>query len=122
MARKYAVVGCGVAGVTASQFIRETDERGEIRIFTDEKYPFYSRMRLPEVVAGRTDPERLFLKGLEWFREMGIHFHPQEPIEKLSLNPLGLISSKAHYEADTFFWQQGGMPSFLPFQGLRAEE
>jgi nitrite reductase (NADH) large subunit len=121
MARKYAVVGCGVAGVTASQFIRETDERGEIRIFTDEKYPFYSRMRLPEVVAGRTDPERLFLKGLEWFREMGIHFHPQEPIEKLSLNPLGLISSKAHYEADTVLLATGGHAFLPPLPGAESQ-
>lgn len=121
MKRKYAIVGYGVAGATASQFVRELDPKGEIRIFTDEKYPFYSRMRLPEVVAGRTQPEKLYLVGPVLLKEREIQFHPLEPIEKINLSPLGVISSKEYYEADSILLATGGSSFIPPLSGVGSQ-
>ncbi|MEN8232071.1 MAG: hypothetical protein ABFR35_05265 [Thermodesulfobacteriota bacterium] len=47
---KYLIVGNGVAGTTAAENIRKNDQTGEITIVTEEKLPFYYRIRLPEQI------------------------------------------------------------------------
>jgi nitrite reductase (NADH) large subunit len=113
MARRYLVVGAGVAGVTACQSIRDNDPEGDIRLFTDESYPFYSRMRLPEVVSSKVEPERLVLRGPAWLEERGIRFHPGEKIEGIRLDPLTVISARGQYRADKLLLATGGY-SFVP--------
>jgi len=38
--KRYLIIGDGVAGARAAVKIRESDPKGEIRIFTDEAYHF----------------------------------------------------------------------------------
>lgn len=113
MATKYVVVGAGVAGVTACQAILDTDPEGEIRLFTDEPYPFYSRMRLTEVVSRKVEPQQLVLRGPAWFEERGIGFHPGEPVQEIGLEPLRVLSQRRHYRADRLLLATGGY-SFIP--------
>ncbi len=113
MSNRYVIVGAGVAGATACQAIREVDGDGEILLFTDETYPFYSRMRLPEVVSAKVEPQRLILKGSAWLEEKRIHFHPEEAVQQISLSPLGVVSQKGNYPADKVLVATGGY-SFVP--------
>lgn len=113
MATKYIVVGAGVAGATACQAILDTDPYGEISLFSDEPYPFYSRMRLPEVISGKSDPQRLVLRTTAWFEQKGIDFHLGEPIQEMGLDPLRVVSQKGEYRADRLLLATGGY-SFLP--------
>ncbi len=66
------VVGAGVAGFEAAAELRRASADAEIAIVTEENAPFYARIRLPEVVAGRTPPEKIVLKGPAWFAEQRI--------------------------------------------------
>lgn len=118
MATRYIVVGCGVAGATACQAIRETDPKGEIILFTEETYPFYSRMRLPEVVSSNVPPERLVLRGPAWFEEKAVLFHPGEGVKQLSLEPLGVVSSHGEYRADKLLLATGGYSFIPPIPGV----
>lgn len=52
MGTEYIVIGNGVAGTEAAKTIRKRDPLAEIKIFTQEHYPFYSRPRIPELLAG----------------------------------------------------------------------
>jgi nitrite reductase (NADH) large subunit len=47
--------------------IRKTDPGAFIRIITDEPYPFYSRIRLPEFLAGETDGNGLVIRKPDWY-------------------------------------------------------
>jgi nitrite reductase (NADH) large subunit len=66
---KYVIVGNGVAGTTAAAFIRKTDPQGSITILTEEPYPFYSRIRLTEFLAGAVDEQGLVIRKELWYEE-----------------------------------------------------
>jgi len=70
--KQYVIIGNGVAGTTAAEYIRKNDEQGEITIVTDEDVSFYYRIRLNEYVSGDISEKDLAAKGEEWYREQKI--------------------------------------------------
>lgn len=70
--KNYIIIGNGVAGMTAVESIRAVDKSGSILILTDEKYPFYARLRLPEFLGGGLSAEKLILRKESWYAENGI--------------------------------------------------
>lgn len=68
----HLIIGSGVAGTTAAKAIRKLDPYGALTIVTSEPYPFYSRIRLIDFLAGNLKPEQLYLKKPEWYAEQGI--------------------------------------------------
>jgi len=118
MALRYVVVGAGVAGITACQSIRSRDSEGEVRVFTDESYPFYTRIRLPEVLAGRIPPERAILRNEQWFRENRIELHLSERVQEIREDPFTAITSRGEYPADRVLLATGGYSFVPPIPGV----
>lgn len=58
----YLIVGNGIAGTTAAETIRELDANASIVLVTEEAYPLYSRVLLPNYVNGLIPRERVFLR------------------------------------------------------------
>lgn len=69
---KYLIVGNGVAGTTAAEYIRKQDGRGKISIVTDEDLPFYFRPRLIEYIGGETSEQKLIAKNEQWYQDHNI--------------------------------------------------
>lgn len=65
----YLIIGNGVAGTTAAFEIRKTDPSASIHIVTEEPYPLYSRIRLPEFLAGSVDEQGLIIRKPSWYEE-----------------------------------------------------
>ena len=59
MKKKYVIIGNGAAGISAAKKIRSLDRESSITIFTNERFPFYYKPRLPEVLAGEITLDRL---------------------------------------------------------------
>ncbi|MFC1838733.1 NAD(P)/FAD-dependent oxidoreductase [Thermodesulfobacteriota bacterium] len=68
----YIIIGNGVAGTTAAENIRNNDEKGEIIILTDEKLPFYHRIRLNEYISGDLNEKGLMAKKENWYEDQNI--------------------------------------------------
>ncbi len=66
---RYVIIGNGVAGTTAAEQIRKVDAGATVRILTDETFPFYSRIRLPEFLAGETDEQGLIIRTPAWYSD-----------------------------------------------------
>ena len=66
---KYLIIGNGVAGTTAAQEIRKNDPHGLITMVTEEKIPFYSRIKLPDYIAGITGKFDLIIKKEQWYKD-----------------------------------------------------
>jgi nitrite reductase (NADH) large subunit len=80
---RYVIIGNGVAGTTAAEHIRALDRDGKIDILTDEPTPFYTRIRLPDYIAGEVEKEKLILHGPQWYREKRIDLHLGESVEEV---------------------------------------
>lgn len=70
--KKYLIIGNGVAGTTAAQEIRSNDPDGDITMVTSEAISFYSRIKLPDFVAGLTDSGKLIVKKDQWYKDQRI--------------------------------------------------
>jgi len=70
--RNYLIIGNGVAGTTAAENIRKLDNEGNITIVTDERLPFYYRIRLNEYLSGDLTEQELIVKVEEWYRDRNI--------------------------------------------------
>ena len=81
--KRYLIVGDGVAGARAGVKIREADQKGEIHIFTEEAYPFYYRVRFPELVAGEVTIQNITIHTQEWYQNRGISLHLEEAISEV---------------------------------------
>lgn len=74
---KVIIVGNGIAGINAAQALRaqakdRMPESIEIVVYASESHPFYSRVRLPEVLSGASKPEDIVFYKSDWYEKRGI--------------------------------------------------
>lgn len=72
---KYIIIGNGVAGTEAAKNIRQRELLSEILIFTQDHYPFYSRPRIPELLAREVTVEKIFIHPIEWYYKNKIYLY-----------------------------------------------
>ncbi len=68
------IIGCGIAGFTAAKTIRELMPSAEVVMIEHETHGLYSRMRLPDVLAGKLPIEKLILNSPDPICALGIRF------------------------------------------------
>lgn len=83
--KKYLVIGNGVAGTTAAEYIRKNDATGEITIVSTEDLPFYYRVRLPELLGGHIPESQLVARKKEWYDENKIILKLNTEIDRLDI-------------------------------------
>lgn len=73
---KYLVIGGGVAGTTAAETLRQSDQEGRIVIVSDEPYRFYSRIMLskPNFFLEKIPFDQIWLKTENWYPDNRIEF------------------------------------------------
>jgi nitrite reductase (NADH) large subunit len=77
------IIGSGLAGTMAAKTLRELDDGVEIEIFGEEKYPYYPRPNLIELIAGRLPLARIFAFPPDWNSRQRIEVHSGRRIERL---------------------------------------
>ena len=72
---KVIIIGNGAAGITAAKTMNELDPKIEMEIYSKEKYPYYFRPKLPDLLGGSVKPEEIFAYTDEWYRNRNIKVH-----------------------------------------------
>jgi nitrite reductase (NADH) large subunit len=115
---KYLIVGNGVAGTTAAENIRKNDQTGEITIVTEEKLPFYYRIRLPDFLCGEVSESGLVAKKEEWYQEKNITLRLSTKITGGSLKDKTLRSSNGEkIRFDRLILANGSTPNVPAISG-----
>ncbi len=65
----YLIIGNCIAGINAAESIRNVDDKGEITIVCDEKYPAYCRCLISYFLAGSCTEEKLWLKEKDFYKK-----------------------------------------------------
>ena len=116
--KRYLIIGDGVAGARAAVKIREADQKGEIHIFTEEAYPFYYRVRFPELVVGEVTIRDITIHTREWYQNRGISLHLEEAISEVHFEKREVISKKGMaYPYDLLLMATGGTAFVPPIKG-----
>ncbi len=110
-AADYLIIGGGVAGTTAAETIRASDQQGSIAIVDAESYRLYSRVLLPHYVKGLLPFERLFLRSRKWYQENQITLKTNTTM--VSVDPIAQtvdLSSGETVRYDKLLLATGGTP------------
>ncbi len=117
--KRYLIIGNGVAGARAAVKIREADPKGEIHIFTEESYPFYYRVRFPEMVAGEVGIKELTIHTTAYYESKGISPHLEERISEVHPEKHEVTSAKGKtYPYDLLLMATGGDAFVPPIKGV----
>lgn len=114
----YLVIGNGAAGTTAATSIRDRDPSGDITIVTDERLPFYSRIRLIDYLAGEAAEGDLVIRKDRWYRDRGITLVCNRAATAIMPGEQRvLFSDGASVQYDTLLVATGGVPVIPPMEG-----
>ena len=69
---KVVIIGNGIAGSFSAQNIRAQDEEIEILIISQEEYPYYTRVKLPELISEKITIKDLIVFKEDWYENQNI--------------------------------------------------
>lgn len=116
--RTCLVVGGGVAGIEAAAALRAKDPEARIAVLTDESWPYYARIRLGEVVDGRTVPDGLFLRLDAWWDEQRIDLRRGTRVEGIDVAEARVRTASGEaLPYDALLLATGARPFVPPFPG-----
>ena len=111
---QYLIIGNGVAGTTAAVTIRKLDHNGRIIIITDEPYPFYSRIRLPEFLANDAEQRDLIVRKEDWYEENRIDLVLNSTVTDIDVSRKTVVTADSRtINYDRLLIATGGV-SFVP--------
>ncbi|MDR2459659.1 MAG: FAD-dependent oxidoreductase, partial [Deltaproteobacteria bacterium] len=108
------IIGAGIAGLTAAETIRKNNPSYNVVLFSNERQSPYYRPRLPEVVSGKTSPDKLYVHPDTWFKELNLEFRKGENVVEICLDNnqvRGSLGSRLLF--DRILLATGAQP-FLP--------
>ena len=80
---KITLIGNNVAGTFSAQNIRNLNKEVEIEIFTQERYSYYSRVNLPELIPGKTTIEDLIVFKEDWYKDKNLKLYLNKKATKI---------------------------------------
>jgi NAD(P)H-nitrite reductase large subunit len=72
-ARRYVLIGNGIAGTTCAQMLRKNDVSCDIWLITNEPYPLYNRVSLPRFLQGVLPEQKVMIRDRAWHEQQRIN-------------------------------------------------
>lgn len=116
--KRFVIVGCGIAGMSAAEAIRKADPLAVIHMYSNESEPPYFRMNLTRYLAGEVTADKLPLHPQSWYVDNHIDLHIQTRVVDLFPNEKNILlvdGQKVPY--DTLILASGASPFVPPFRG-----
>ncbi|MBI3583634.1 MAG: NAD(P)/FAD-dependent oxidoreductase [Nitrospinae bacterium] len=115
---KIIIIGNGVAGATAAEVIRKKNKDVSISVYSDEPYPFYSRIKLPHFLGDEIKQEDTYIYNADWYKGNGIEFYPGTKIKKIEPDKQFIITEKEEKaEYDKLLLATGSINFVPPIKG-----
>lgn len=117
----YIVIGQGIAGSTAATMLRKQDPHTPVAVITNELHYVYSRIDLPDIIAGKYEPAASVLRTAEDFAKAGIEcLMGETAVALLRDEKAVLLSSGRRFQYDKLLLATGSLPVVPPVPGAGA--
>ncbi|MFX1437418.1 MAG: FAD-dependent oxidoreductase [Promethearchaeota archaeon] len=83
---KVVIIGNNISGTFTAQNMRSLNDEVEIEIYSQEKYPYYTRVKLPELISGKVTINDLIVFKEEWYKKKNINLHLDKKVNKIDPN------------------------------------
>lgn len=115
---KVIIIGNGVAGTFSAQNIRSIDKSVDIEIITEEKYPYYSRPKLPELIPEQVSIDDIVVFKGDWYSKKNIKLILAKKV--VGIHPrqkhLLLEDQKEFIQYDKLIIATGSKPNIPPIK------
>ena len=114
----YIIIGCGIAGVSAAEAIREVDKTGKVILICNESELPYYRMNLTRYLAGEIDASKLPLHPDAWYQKNAVELMLNTVVD--SINPAAKevhLANDGTVSYDKLILANGAQPFMPPFPG-----
>jgi NAD(P)H-nitrite reductase large subunit len=117
-ARRYVIIGNGIAGTTAAETLRKNDADCEITLVAAEPHSLYNRVALPPALKLKTPIPKLFMKPPTFHEERRIRFLPETNATAVDFETRTLVTDRAgEIGFDSLLIASGGTPNPLTVPG-----
>ena len=118
----YVIIGQGAAGTAAANTLRRLDGKKAITVITRETDYFYSRVDLPDIIAGYSPPSAAVLQTQERFAELGITCRMGETVTAIMPDKkIVRLAGGECLEYERLLVATGSAPVLPPIAGLEAK-
>jgi NAD(P)H-nitrite reductase large subunit len=118
---QYVIIGNGVAGTTAAETLRKADVQCRIVLIDDEPYPLYNRVALPNVLKGKTAPERAIIRQIPWHTQNRIELLLETTVTRVdTTNKVVTTAQGQDFRYDKLLIASGGRPNPLRADGAEG--
>ena len=119
---KVAVVGAGVAGVSAVESLKKYAPQAEIRLISKENLLPYYRLNLTRYLAGEVQADQLPLHPESWYAERQIELMLGAELRSIDLAGKQVaLRDGCQFEYDKLILTAGSHPFVPPFPGSNRE-
>jgi len=118
---KVVIVWNNVAGTFSGQNLRYLNEDVEIEIYTQEQYPYYTRVNLPELIPGKVQAEDLIVFKDDWYKDKNIKLNLNSRVTKIEPDQKVLFI-EGHDDPvsyDKLILALGSVPNIPPIKNAR---
>lgn len=121
-ARKFVIIGDGIAGATAAETLRANDKDCSITIVTNEGEPLYNRVQIKDFAKGDKDEAKCRIHDSKWYESRNIDlrlFTTVTLVDDKNNTVICEDGSRLHY--DVLLLTVGGLPRPYPVPHGQAE-
>jgi NAD(P)H-nitrite reductase large subunit len=120
-ARRFVIVGNGVAGTTCAETLRKNDPNCEVTLIGDERWPLYNRVALPPYIKGKTARQKVFLRTVEQHAQRGISLMLETRVTKIDHEGQTVtLNTGQELPYDALLVATGGRPNHLRVPGAEG--
>lgn len=114
MSDKIIIVGNGIAAISAIKGIREIDKDSEIKLFGDEKFYPYNRLRLSKGLMGTLEEDKLLLQKKDWYEANNVELFVDTKISSINTEKKEVELSNGTRLGYTKLLLANGASNFIP--------
>ena len=112
----HIIIGCGIAGITAAETLRQHDATAEITMIADE--PFYYRAALSFYLKGEIEEDEVYGKPENWHQDFSINMKNAVVTAVDTQKREVVLDDDEKMPYDKLLIATGASPFVVPWQGL----
>lgn len=122
MNERIVIVGNGITALSAIKAIRENDKESEIKLYGEEKFYPYNRVKLTKGALNSLDEDKMLLQKKEWYEENKVMLYRDLKVTSINTEKKEVELSNGTKEVYSKLLLANGAKNFIPdINGINKE-